>query len=104
MNAPHDYKPALRSADLPAIDTRCPQKPRVLLALVGVAGKGFMALQHAARGHNFAFIESGRLSRWWFKRGAMSADILADLVTASDARGKRWRIVHVISGEIRAEG
>lgn len=106
MNAPHDYKPALRSADLPAYVPvhQNERLPKIHRTLVGVTGKGFMALSHAARGYQFAFIESGMMARWWFKRGGQSIDILADLVTASDAKGRRWRIVHVISAEIRAEG
>ncbi len=106
MNRPTDYIPALRSADLPPYvplhgnET----KPKTHKALVGIAGKGMIAVHHAARGHKFAFIETGIGSRWWFRRGAKSEDIFADLITAADANGRRWRIVDVISGEIRAEG
>jgi hypothetical protein len=105
MNAPHDYKPALRSADLPEIDVRpASGQHRTLKASVGVTGKGFMAIGHAARGYKFAFIESGQLARWWFKRGASSPELFADLVTKADASGRRWRIVEVISAEIVSQG
>jgi hypothetical protein len=105
MNAPHDYRPALRSADLPAIDSSPNSAQfKTLKASVGVLGSGFISIQHAARGHKFAFIESGYLSRWWFKRGANSPELFADLITKSDAAGKRWRIIAVISAEIVSQG
>jgi hypothetical protein len=105
MNTPHDYRPALRSADMPPIDTASDRrKPKILQATVGITGKGFMSIQHAARGYRFAFIESGQLSRWWFKRGGSSPELFADLITKSDANGRRWRIVEVISAQIVSQG
>ena len=106
MNAPRDYKPAVLSADLPPLAPSHYNQTRTktLKALVLVSGHGFLALNHAARGHRLAFIESGSLSRWVFKRGGDSAELFADLIRASDANGRRWRIVNVISAEIVSEG
>jgi len=106
MKAPAAYTPAMRSEDLaPYVPKHSNEKlPKVLKAHVGIEGQRFVSIQHAARGHELAFIETGYLQRWTFKRGAKTADLFADLVSAADKRGHRWRIVHVISAEIRAEG
>jgi hypothetical protein len=105
MNAPHDYAPMFRTAELPPyVPPVAPSKFKTLKAFVMVHGHGSIPIQHAARGHAFAFIESGAESRWWFRRGAASEELFADLITSADKRGRRWRVVHVISGEIRSEG
>lgn len=106
MNAPHAYTPALRSADLPPVEPCGYRTPRLKIhnATVGITGKGFVALHHAERGYKLAYIESGQLSRWWFKRGGSSPELFADLITKADANGRRWRIVDVISAQIVSQG
>lgn len=105
MKAPAAYTPAMRSEDLAPIDTRpASSQHKTHRAAVGVLGHGFIALHHAARGYKFAFIESGAESRWWFKRGSSSPELFADLITKSDAAGRRWRVVEVISAVIVSQG
>lgn len=105
MNAPHDYIPAMRSADLGpvAIGHLHELQPKWQRALIYRDGLPPVGIEHAARGHAFALVYFGQSSRWRLLAGGKTIGELLPRAEQLDAKQKRWRIVEVASALVREE-